>query len=192
MVVWSTILILYGVGLGFGSPNFNLNYYVRILILKPPSNNTSSIIFFPMCTWITAIWLSIVIIAIPTSGTKEPTCFFVVAIFKFWVFFGFNFYHKYLFNSGAILSNCPKIKVYLVSSIYLSMSKKIYFIVISFFCELTTFWDFCVSTKIMFGILGQVMFHPSMDMDGPFFWVYVFWIYWIISTIDFFNHSSFS
>jgi hypothetical protein len=31
-----------------------------------------------------------------------------------------------------------------------------------------------------------------MDMDGPFFWVYVFWIYWIISTIDFFNHSSFS
>jgi hypothetical protein len=41
--------------LGFGSPNLNLNYYVIILTLKPPSNNKSCIVFFSIYTWITAI-----------------------------------------------------------------------------------------------------------------------------------------
>jgi hypothetical protein len=31
-----------------------------------------------------------------------------------------------------------------------------------------------------------------MHVDGLFLWVYVFWICWIVSTIDFFNHFSFS
>jgi hypothetical protein len=83
VVVWFSILRLYVVGLKFGSPNFNLNYFVMILIPEPPSNNTSSIVFFPICTWIIAIWLSNVIIVIPTYGIEEITCLFVVALFKF-------------------------------------------------------------------------------------------------------------
>ncbi len=70
VVIWFTILKLYGASLGFGSPNLNLNYYVIILTLEPPSSNTSSIVFFPICTWITARWLSIIIIIVPTFGTK--------------------------------------------------------------------------------------------------------------------------
>ncbi len=31
-----------------------------------------------------------------------------------------------------------------------------------------------------------------MGVDGPFVWVCVFWIYWIVSTNDYFNRSSFS
>ncbi len=50
----------------------------------------------------------------------------------------------------------------------------------------------CVSIGVVFGIFGQVVFHPSMDVDGPSIWVDVFWICWIVSTIDFFNHYSFS
>jgi len=49
-----------------------------ILTPEPPSNNTSSIIFSPICAWIIAIWLSIAIVVVLASSTKEPTCFFVV------------------------------------------------------------------------------------------------------------------
>jgi hypothetical protein len=69
VVIWFAILRLYGVGLGFGSPNFNLNYFVIILTPEPPSNDTSSIVFFLICTWITVIWLSIATTTIPTFGT---------------------------------------------------------------------------------------------------------------------------
>ncbi len=44
----------------------------------------------------------------------------------------------------------------------------------------------------MFGISIHVVFHPSMDVNGPSIWVYFFWICSIVSTIDFFNCSSFS
>jgi hypothetical protein len=70
VVVWSAILILYGASLGFGSPNFNFNYSVIILTLKPPSSNTSSIVFFPICTWIIVIWLYIATTIVRTFGTK--------------------------------------------------------------------------------------------------------------------------
>jgi hypothetical protein len=73
VVVWFAILRLYGAGLGFGSPNLNLNYFVIILTPKPPSGNTSSIVFFPIYTWITTTWLSIATIVVPTSGIEEST-----------------------------------------------------------------------------------------------------------------------
>ncbi len=71
VVIWSTILKLYGVGLGFGSPNLNLNYFVIILTPKPPSSSTSSIVFFVIYTWITTIWLSITIIIVFTLVLKN-------------------------------------------------------------------------------------------------------------------------
>jgi hypothetical protein len=110
VAVWSTILKLYAAGLGFRGLNLNLNYFMIILILKPPSNNTSSIKFFPICTWIIAIWLSIVIVVVPTFGTKGPTCFFCGYFYLHWVFFGFSFCQRYFFSSRAILSNYPKFK----------------------------------------------------------------------------------
>ncbi len=72
------------------------------------------------------------------------------------------------------------------------MFRKISFAMVNFPCEFTTSWNFCASTGVVFGILSQVVFHPSMDVDGPSIWVCVLWIYWIVSTIDCFNHSSFS
>jgi hypothetical protein len=83
VVVWSAILKLYGVGLDFRSPNLNFNYFVMILTPKLPSNNTSSIVFFLICTWITTMWLSIATTTIPTSSTKELTCFSVVVLLRF-------------------------------------------------------------------------------------------------------------
>jgi hypothetical protein len=71
------------------------------------------------------------------------------------------------------------------------MSRKISFIVISFLCEFTT-WDFCASIGVVFGIPNQVVFHPSMDVDGLSIWVCGFQIYWIVSTLHCFNHSFFS
>jgi hypothetical protein len=69
------ILRLYGAGLGFGSPNLNLNCSVIILTPKPPSNNTSCIVFFPIYTWITTIWLSIAIAVVPTFGIENQLVF---------------------------------------------------------------------------------------------------------------------
>ncbi len=147
MVVWHAILRLYGANLGFGSPNFNLNYSVIILILEPPSNNTSFIVFFPICTWIIAIWLSIATSVVLTSSTKEPTCLSVVVLLTFWVFSSFSFYQIYIFSSKVILSNCLEFKVQFVSNICLPMSKKNSSIMISFPCEFTTSRDFCASTE---------------------------------------------
>jgi len=76
MVVRFVIFRLYGVGLGFGNPNLNLNYSMIILILEPPSKNTSFIVFF-------LLGLSIAITTIPNSSTKEPTCLSVVVLFTF-------------------------------------------------------------------------------------------------------------
>ncbi len=72
------------------------------------------------------------------------------------------------------------------------MLRKISFIVIGFPCELTTFWDFYASIGVVFGIPSYVVFHPSMDVDGLLIRVHVFWICWIVSTINYFNCSSFS
>ncbi len=63
---------------------------------------------------------------------------------------------------------------------------------INFSCEFTTSLNFYVSKGVVFGILNQVVFHPSIDVDGSFVWVCVFWICWIVSTIDSFNYFSFS
>jgi len=40
-----------------------------------------------------------------------------------------------------------------------------------FSCEFTTFWYFYASIGVIFGIFSQVVFHPSMDVDGPSIWV---------------------
>jgi hypothetical protein len=47
------------------------------------------------------------------------------------------------------------------------MSNFFSFTMISFPCELTIFLDFYASIGVVFGIFGQVVFHPSMDVDGP-------------------------
>jgi hypothetical protein len=62
-----------------------------VTLLKPSSSNTSFIVFFPICTWIIAIWLSIATTVVPTSSTEEPTCFFMIVLFTFWLFCGFSF-----------------------------------------------------------------------------------------------------
>ncbi len=72
------------------------------------------------------------------------------------------------------------------------MSRKISSIMISFPCGFIFSWDFYASTRIVFGIFNQVVVHPSMDVDGLLIWVDVFWICWIVSTIDYFNRSFFS
>ncbi len=125
VVIWSTIFRLYGAGLGFRNPNLNLNCYVTILTPKLPSSNTSFIVFFPICTWIISIWLSIVTIVVFTSGTKEPTCFSMVFLLTFWIFSSFNFCQRYLFSSWTILSNCPKFKVKLLTSTYQYLKKSL-------------------------------------------------------------------
>jgi hypothetical protein len=86
---------------------------VMILTPKPPSSNTSSIVLFPICIWIIAIWLYVITVVVLAFGTEELTCFFVVALFKFWVFSTFSFYQRYIFYSGAILSNFPKFNLFL-------------------------------------------------------------------------------
>ncbi len=50
----------------------------------------------------------------------------------------------------------------------------------------------CISMLFSIWHISHGVFHPSMDVDDPFVWVCIFLIYWIISTIDFFNHSFFS
>jgi hypothetical protein len=50
VVVWFTILRWYSASLSFGSLNLNLNCPVIILTPKLPSSNTSSIVFYPICT----------------------------------------------------------------------------------------------------------------------------------------------
>jgi len=54
------------------------------------------------------------------------------------------------------------------------MSRKISSNVINFHCEFILHEIFCASTKVVFGIPSQVVFHPSMDEDGPSIWVCVF------------------
>jgi hypothetical protein len=111
VIVWYAILRLYGASYSFGSPNFNFNYFVIILTLKPPSSNTSSIVFFPIYTWIIPIWLFIATIIVLTSGTKIPTCLSMVALLKLWIFSGFSYakdffklknYFKQLFQVQSI------------------------------------------------------------------------------------------
>ncbi len=75
VVVWFAILKLYGVGLGFGSPNLNFKCFMIILTLEPPSSNTSSILFFLICIWTTTIWLYVATIVVPTFSIEQPTCF---------------------------------------------------------------------------------------------------------------------
>ncbi len=110
VVVGSAIFKLYGVGLGFGSPNFNLKYSMMILILEPPSNNTFSIVFFLIYIWIIVIWLSITTIVVPTFSIEEPTRFFMVVLLRFWIFSNLSFCQRYLFNLGAILATIPSSK----------------------------------------------------------------------------------
>jgi hypothetical protein len=72
-----------GAGLGFGSPNLNLNYSMMILTPEPPSNNTSFIVFFTICTWIITMRLSIATIVVPIFGTKELTYLSMVDLLRF-------------------------------------------------------------------------------------------------------------
>jgi hypothetical protein len=111
VVVWFAILKLYAAGLGFGNPNFYLNYFVMVLNPYPPSSKTSSIeFFFNMyfknhhivfnsyyhCYY---FWYYTCIV------------FSIIFVTKICGLFGFIFYHKHIFNSRAILSNYPKFKV---------------------------------------------------------------------------------
>jgi hypothetical protein len=77
VVVWFAILRLYGASVGFGNPNLNFNYFVIILTLDLPFNKTSSIIFFPIYSWIIAIWLLIMIVVIAIYGTTYDVVFLI-------------------------------------------------------------------------------------------------------------------
>jgi di/tricarboxylate transporter len=44
------IFYLLGTSLGLGTLNFVLRFYVMMFTLAPPSNKTSSTMFFPTCT----------------------------------------------------------------------------------------------------------------------------------------------
>ncbi len=126
MVVWFAILRLYGVGLGFRSPNLNLNYSMIILILKPSSSNTSSIILFPICTWITTIQLSIVTIVVPTFGIEEPTCFSMVVLLTFWVFSNFSFCQRFFLTQELFQAIVPSSKYNLfLTSTYQCLEKSL-------------------------------------------------------------------
>jgi len=138
VVVWFAIPKLYGASLGFRSPNLNLNHSVIILTPKPPSSNTSFIVFFPIYTWIIAIWLSIATIVVPTSSIEEPTCFFVVALLTFLVFSSFSFCHIYFFKLRSYFKQLSQVQKITIFSICLSMSRKISSTIINFSCEFTT------------------------------------------------------
>ncbi len=53
---------------------------------------------------------------------------------------------------------------------------------INFFWEFITSWDFRAFTRVIFCIPGQVVFHPSMDVDGPLFGLS------ILNLLNYFHH----
>lgn len=73
MVVWSAILTLCGVGFGLNKPNLIFKFSMRILTPNLPSNNTSSMILFPIYNWITAMRWYIVIKVVFIFGTNGTT-----------------------------------------------------------------------------------------------------------------------
>jgi hypothetical protein len=108
-----------------------------ILTLNLPFNKTSFTMFFLICTWITTIWLSIVIIDAVISYTIDCTIYFVINLSTIYGLSGFIFCQIYIFNLGAIFSNHPKFKVWLISNIYLLISWIIYFTDINLLWETT-------------------------------------------------------
>ncbi len=88
-----------------------------IFTFAPPSNKTFSIVFFPICTLITTIWLSTSITIILTSECililVVTLCFNIILI-AIIGFFGFIFCHIYIFKSGVIFNNWPNLKVWVV------------------------------------------------------------------------------
>ena len=67
-MVLLAIFRLKGVGDGFGSPNLQRSSSVMTLIPDPPSNRTSSTLFFPMQIEITSMCLSMASVAAINSS----------------------------------------------------------------------------------------------------------------------------
>jgi hypothetical protein len=80
--------------------DFSFNYPIMMLTPNPPLKKTPFTIFFPMCIWITTIWLSKTITIITTSSTMDGIVFLITFV-TFCGLFNF-FYHKYLFNLKKI------------------------------------------------------------------------------------------
>jgi hypothetical protein len=70
VVIWSAILKLYGASLGFGSPNLNLNYFCDNINSRTSIQQQKYNVFFPICTWKIAIWLSIGTLVVLTSSIE--------------------------------------------------------------------------------------------------------------------------
>jgi len=67
--------------------------------------------FFSIYTKITTIWLSITIITTVIFGSTNGLVFSIFVLATFYGLFGFIFYHRYLFNLGAIFSDYPKFNI---------------------------------------------------------------------------------
>jgi hypothetical protein len=80
-----------------------------------PSNKTYFVMFFPLCTNMTAMWLSIVIRVIIGVGLREQQIFWQEKIQK----------KMYYFRYGARWMNCPKVKICLLSNNYCLISYNI-------------------------------------------------------------------
>ncbi len=79
-----------------------------ILTFVPPSNKTSSTMFFPTYIWIIAIWLFTSITIMLISECVSITVVTLgsdITLIIILGFFGFNFCHIYFLRSGAIFNN---------------------------------------------------------------------------------------
>ncbi len=126
-----------------GNPNLVLNYSMITFTPNPPSKRTSSIVFMLIYTWITTMWLFIATVVVPMLGTTYMVAFSFNTVVFIYVLLVFIFYHKYFFKFGIIFITCPRLRVLLISSIYLLISWKIIFIKMVLLGEVEgAFWSF--------------------------------------------------
>ncbi len=83
--------------------------------LNLPSNKTYFTMIFPLCTYMTAMWWSIVTKVIIRVGPSATTHFLV----------GENSKKMYSFRNGARWMSCPKVKICLLSNNYCLISYNI-------------------------------------------------------------------
>jgi hypothetical protein len=88
--------------------SFLLKFSMMMFIPNFPSNKTYFIMIFPLCTYMMAMWWSIVIKAIIGVGPSGTTHFLV----------GENSKKMYYFKYGARWMSCPKVKIYFLSNNY--------------------------------------------------------------------------
>ncbi len=191
LTIWSySDLKWFGVCFDLGNPNFVLRFFIIMFTLALPSIKTSSTMFFPTCTWIITIWLSISIVVMSSSdcvSTIVVTLGSNICLVSVFGFFGFNFYHIYLLRIGVIFNNWPNLKVYVVSSICVLIpwnicSKNITLLIglVNEFCDTMGFVDTSDS-----GNPAQLVFHYVFSFGIIFFDGSFACISWMALTKDY-------